>query len=312
MAPGGAQYAPTRRQPRLDIVNKALLLGYGYVARRFASLLIADRWSVRGTIRRPAQADALAADRVEPFLWTKDGLDEGALDGAAALLISTPPSDDGCPAYGAVREAIAERARSIGWIGYLSTNGVYGDYGGAVVTERSVLRATSPRGKNRIAAEGQWAALAHALKIPLAIFRLPGIYGPGRSALDTVREGRAQRIEKTGQVFSRAHVDDIAAALRQSLADPGAGDLFNIADDEPAPPQDVIGYACALLGVAPPPLVAIEDAQLSEMARSFYADNKRVSNALMKARLLPALRYPTYREGLRAILEAERTTGIRG
>jgi len=293
-------------------VNKALLLGYGYVARRFASLLLAAGWSVRGTVRRPAQSDTLAADRVAPCWWTSDGLDGSALDGSAALLISTPPTEDGCPAYGAAREAIAERARSIRWIGYLSTNGVYGDYGGAVVTERSVLRATNPRARNRIAAEAQWAALARTLNIPLAIFRLPGIYGPGRSALDTVREGRAQRIVKKGQVFSRAHVDDIATALAQSLADPSAGDLFNIADDEPAPPQEVIAYACALLGVAPPPLIAIADAQLSEMARSFYADNKRVSNALMKARLLPALCYPTYREGLRAILEEERAIGIRG
>lgn len=292
-------------------MNKALLLGYGYVARRLAPLLRAAGWSIRGTVRRPAQTDALAADRVAPCLWTSDGLDESAFDGAAALLISTPPAEEGCPAYGAAREAIVERAREISWIGYLSTNGVYGDYGGAVVTERSVLRATSPRARNRIAAEAQWAAHARALDIPLVIFRLPGIYGPGRSALDTVREGRAQRIVKKGQVFSRAHVDDIAAAIFRSLADPSTGDLFNIADDEPAPPQDVIEYACDLLGVAPPPLVAIEDAQLSEMARSFYADNKRVSNALMKARLLPTLRYPTYREGLRAILEEERATRIR-
>ena len=169
-----------------------------------------------------------------------------------------------------------------------------------------------PRAKARIAAEEGWRALGAAANIPVVIFRLPGIYGPGRSAFDAIRAGRAQRIYKEGQVFSRAHVDDIAAALQSSLQNPSAGALFNIADDEPAPPQDVIAYACGLLGATPPPLVPIAEAGLSEMAASFYADNKRVSNARMKARLTPRLVYPTYREGLAAILRDEGATGIPG
>jgi nucleoside-diphosphate-sugar epimerase len=161
------------------------------------------------------------------------------------------------------------------------------------------------RAQRRVAAEDEWRALARAAGAPLAIFRLPGIYGPGRSDFDPIREGRAQRIFKKDQVFSRTHVDDIAAAIEASIAAPHAGELFNIADDEPAPPQDVIEFACRLLGVEPPPLIPFEDANMSDMAKSFYADNKRVSNTLMKERLLPALAYPTYREGLKAIFDSE-------
>lgn len=281
-----------------------LVLGYGYVARRLTGRLRACGWTVCGSVRSEAKADALEAEGVAPFLWTQEGLDPAAFESVDALLVSTPPGDDGCPAFAAARAALVERAQKFSWIGYLSSNGAYGDHGGASVDENSALRATSPRAKNRVAAEESWRALAAAARSPLVVFRLPGIYGPGRSALDTVREGRAQRIVKEGQVFNRAHVDDIAAALHASVNNPSAGALFNIADDEPAPPQDVIEYACTLLGVEPPPLVAIEDANLSEMANSFYADNKCVSNARMKARLLSALSYPTYREGLRAIFES--------
>lgn len=287
-------------------MKKALLLGYGYVAQRFAPLLIAQGWSVSGTLRNEAGADQIRKDGVTPVLWRGGALDAKEFDGVTALLVSTPPTADGCPAFAAARDALSARAPAIGWIGYLSTNGVYGDHGGAVVTEASPLLATSTRAQNRRRAEAAWAALARSHDLPLAIFRLPGIYGPGRSALDAVRARRAQRIVKPGQVFSRAHVDDIAAALAASLADPGAGALFNIADDEAASPQDVITYACELLGVEPPPLIAFEDAPLSEMARSFYADNKRVSNRLLKERLLSRLSFPTYREGLAAILAAER------
>ena len=157
----------------------------------------------------------------------------------------------------------------------------------------------------RLAAENAWRAFAEEQGPRLVIFRLPGIYGPGRSAIDQVRSGRAQRIFKAGQVFSRMHVEDIAAAVEASLNRPQAGALFNLADDEPAPPQDVVDYACRLLGVPSPPLIPIEEAALSDMARSFYADNKRVSNALMKRALGVGLLYPTYREGLRAILDSE-------
>ncbi len=291
--------------------KRLFCLGYGYVARALAARLKADGWAIAGTARDEAKAEALDAENVDPVDFRGGVLGPHAFDETTAVMISTPPDEEGCPAFAAAEPGIIETARDISWIGYLSTNGVYGDHGGARVDERSPLLATSPRAKNRIVAENQWRALGASLDIPVVIFRLPGIYGPGRSAFDAVREGRAQRIYKEGQVFSRAHVDDIAAALCASIEDPDAGDLFNIADDEPAPPQDVIEYACSLLGVEPPPLVPIEKANLSAMAKSFYADNKRVSNALMKEQLLPALAYPTYREGLQAILAAERATDSR-
>jgi len=278
-----------------------LFMGYGYVAQRLAARLGPIGWRLAATARDGAKARALEAAGIAAHAWN-GGLDPGAFD-ADAILVSTPPDEEGCVAYAAAREKLDPgRPR---WIGYLSSNGVYGDHAGALVDETSPLKAASPRALARVRAEHQWADVRDA-GAPVVIFRLPGIYGPGRSAFDALREGRAQRIVKPGQVFSRAHVDDIVAALEASIGEPSAGALFNIADDEPAPPQDVILHAARLLGVPPPPEIAFEDAQLSDMARSFYADNKRVSNARMKAQLLPRLAYPTYREGLAAILAEER------
>jgi len=284
---------------------RLLCLGYGYTAHALAMLKRKEGWRVAGTVRSDEKARALDAIAVEPVDWRRDALGSHAFDETAAILVSTPPDEDGCPALAAAAPTLRDTAKDIAWIGYLSTNGVYGDYGGAWVTEESELRATAPRARRRIAAEDAWRAFADKHGLPLTIFRLPGIYGPGRSAIDTVREGRAKRIVKEGQVFSRMHVDDIANALDASMKVETPYDLFNLADDEPAPPQDVITYACDLLGVEPPPLTPLADADLSEMAKSFYADNKRVSNQRMKRALAVKLKYPTYREGLRAILDAE-------
>lgn len=285
---------------------RLVCLGYGFTARALASKLSAGGWRVAATARTSEQAATLAAEGVEAVRWFDGALDGAGFDGADAVLISTPPAEGGCPAFAAASEALAARAGNISWIGYLSSNGVYGDHGGDWVDENSALRATSPRARARIAAEAQWAAHAVEWALPLVIFRLPGLYGPGRSAIDMARAGRAQRIYKAGQVFNRMHVDDIASALAASMARPAAGDLFNLADDEPAPPQDVVAFACSLLGIEPPPLVAIENAGLSEMAASFYADSKRVRNARMKELLGIELQYPTYREGLAATLAAMR------
>ncbi len=283
--------------------QRILFLGYGFVARALARRLAARGRALAATFRRAEQRAEIAADGAEPAAWTGGDLSAGAFEGVDAILVSTPPGEGGCPALAATRAAMTKASPL--WIGYLSTNGVYGDHRGAEVDETSPLLATSPRGRARIAAENAWRAFAEEKGHRLVIFRLPGIYGPGRSAIDQVRSGRAQRIYKAGQVFSRMHVEDIAAAVAASLDRPEAGALFNLADDEPAPPQDVIEYACRLLDVPSPPLIPIEDAQLSEMARSFYADNKRVSNALMKRALGVSLLYPTYREGLSAILDGE-------
>lgn len=276
-------------------------LGLGYTARFFAGRLAAKGWRISGTTRSPEKAEALQRSAMTARLWGDQGFDAKWLDGVDAVLISTPPGEEGCPAYIAAADAIAERAGKFRWIGYLSTNGVYGDHDGGWVSEESELRATSSRALRRIKAEADWLGLARTHDLPLTVFRLPGIYGPGRSALATVRAGKARRIYKEGQVFSRMHVVDIATALEASMDRPRLHDVYNLADDEPAPPQDVIEYACKLLGIAPPPLTPIEEAGLSDMAKSFYADNKRISNQRMKDALGVTLTFPTYREGLDSI-----------
>ena len=288
------------------MTRNILFLGYGYTAKALAALLRTQGWTVAGTTRAADKAAAMYANGVEPVLWTESGLDTAPIAKADAILVSVPPNANGCPAFAAARDAIASKAQTIEWLGYLSTNGVYGDHDGAWVDEESDLRLSSPRARARVAAEADWAMLGVEYSLPFAIFRLPGIYGPGRSALDAVREGRARRVFKEGQVFSRMHVDDIAAALAASLLNPRAGELFNLADDEPSPPQDVVEFACRLLSVEPPPLTPLEEADLSEMARSFYTDNKRVSNRRAKSVLGLNLAYPTYREGLKAIYESEK------
>lgn len=285
--------------------QKLFCLGYGYTAAALARRLRNKGWRIAGTTTREEKAQAMQAEGVEAHLWDGGALPVGAVDDVCAILVSTPPGEDGCPAFAAANQAIAERASEIQWVGYLSTNGVYGDHDGAWVDEESALKATSPRSRRRILAEAQWLEFAETADLPFAVFRLPGIYGPGRSALDTVRGGSAKRIYKQGQVFSRMHVEDIAAALEAGITHPRLHNVYNLADDEPTPPQDVIEYACDLLSVPPPPLTPIDEAVMSPMARSFYADNKRVSNKRMKEALGVTLLYPTYRDGLKAILKGE-------
>jgi len=284
--------------------GRLFCFGFGYVAKALAARLADKGWNIAGTTRSEEKADEMRKAGVAPVIWDGETLGGGSLDGATAILISTPPGDQGCPALLSAGQAIAAQKGAIGWVGYLSTNGVYGDYGGAWVYEASALKGTSARARRRIEAEEAWRRFCAGCDLPLTIFRLPGIYGPGRSALDTVRAGKAKRIYKKDQVFSRMHVDDIAAALEASMTPRRAHELYNLCDDEPAAPQDIVACACGLLGVEPPPLIPIEDAALSEMAQSFYADNKRVSNQRMKSALGVALTYPTYREGLTAILKA--------
>lgn len=287
------------------MANRLFCFGCGYTARALARLLMTQGWSIDATARNAEQAVSLEAQSVHPVLLATSGLADDALENANAILISTPPGEQGCPAYEALTGSLAKHRETLSWIGYLSTNGVYGDHQGAWIDETASLRPTSERGRERIAAEAVWASFAVEHSLPLVIFRLPGIYGPGRSALDAVRENRARRIDKKEQVFNRMHVDDIAQVLAASIASPQAGDLFNLADDEPAPQHEVVDYACKLLGVEPPPLVTFEEAALSEMAKSFYAENKRIRNDRIKEKLGVTLLYPTYREGLDAIFVAD-------
>ena len=276
--------------------RRFFLFGMGFSGRVIARALLAAGWQVAGTTRSGEAAD-LPGVRVFPF--DRDHpLPDDALGGVTAVLSSVPPDEHGDP----VLDLCAQRLRALApaWAGYLSTTGVYGDCGGAWVTEDSPLSPTLDRSRRRAAAEAAWQASG----LPVHIFRLAGIYGPGRSAIDTVRDRRARRIVKPGQVFSRIHVDDIAATVLASLARPNPGAAYNVCDDDAAPPQDVIAYACQLLGMAPPPEIPWDQAKagLSPMALSFYADNKRVSNDRIKRELGVVLRHPTYREGLAAIL----------
>ncbi|ARE40812.1 Nucleoside-diphosphate-sugar epimerase [Rhodovulum sp. P5] len=276
-----------------------LSIGHGYSAQALARCLTPD-WHVIGTTRGAARADVLRAQGVEPLIWP--GAEIGpALARATHVLSSVPPTPDGDPVVAALGGALGA-ARHLQWVGYLSTTGVYGDHGGGWVDEDTPLTPATDRGQARVKAEADWAALG----LPLHIFRLAGIYGPDRSPLDRVRSGVAQRIVKDGQVFSRIHVDDIAQVLAASMAAPCPGAVYNVADDEPAPPQDVIAFAARLLGLPLPPEVAFEEAGLGPMARSFYAESKRVHNDRIKADLGVILRHPDYRAGLAALLELER------
>lgn len=288
--------------------KKLFCLGFGYCANALARRLAPQGWTILGTTRSAEKASAMRAAGHDAVPVSNGKLPRETFKDVSAVLVSAPPGPEGCPALITAETSIRASARDIRWIGYLSTNGVYGDYAGAWVDETSALKATRPRGLKRIEAERRWREFGASINVPTIIFRLPGIYGPGRSAIETVRSGVAKRIYKEGQVFSRMHVDDIAAALAASIAINNPHDVYNLADDEPAPPQDVIEYACNLLGVEPLPLTPIEEAAMSEMALSFYADNKRVSNKRMKESLNFTLRYPTYREGLRAILQAVEQT----
>ena len=290
--------------------NRLFCFGLGYSALALAKVLRGEGWAIAGTCRAPEQAAAFRRDGIAAQVF--DGskpMAEGraALAGTTHLLLSVPPDGEGDPVLRYHAEDIAALMQGdppLAWVGYLSTTGVYGDRGGGWVDESSPRTPSGERGRRRAAAEDAWLALLRDRGVPVHLFRLAGIYGPGRSALDTVRAGKAQRIDKPGQVFSRIHRADIAAVLRASIAKPNPGAAYNLCDDNPAAPEEVIRYACELLGVAPPPLVPFEQAELSPMARSFYDDNKRVSNARIKTELGVCLRYPDYRAGLAALLGA--------
>lgn len=265
---------------------RLLIFGQGFTGSRLAEACRADGWRVTGT-GREARPNVLPFERGRPIPLP-------ALAGVTHVVASIPPYEQGDPVLDVHGEALG-RLPSLEWVGYLSTTGVYGDHSGAWVDEASETKPTAARSKRRLAAEQAWLAWGQRHGKPVQIFRLAGIYGPGRSPLDRVRSGSAQRIIKPGHLFGRIHVDDIVTVVRAGMAKPDAGPVFNVADDEPAAPADVLAYAAELLGVAPPPEVLFDDAALSPMARSFYADNRLVANGLMKRELGVALRYPTSR-----------------
>ncbi len=282
-----------------------LSFGHGYSAQALGQLLTPDRWRIIGTTRTADKASRLKAQGVEPVVWPGSDL-SGALDAATHILVSAAPTETGDPFLAALGDRIAARAPNLTWVGYLSTTGVYGDHRGGWVDETTPLTPSTRRGRLRVAAETAWRQLADRAGLPLHIFRLAGIYGPGRGPFAKVRDGTARRIIKPGQVFSRIHVDDIAQVLAASIARPDPGAIYNVCDDDPAPPQDVIAYAAELLGLPLPPDIAFDEADLSPMARSFYAESKRVRNDRIKEDLGVRLLNPDYRTGLAALLRAEK------
>ncbi len=276
-------------------MNTLLTLGHGYSAAALAALLIPQGWQVIGTARSPEKAQELQASGVSPILYPADLQD--VLSKASHILITAAPDANG-DIFLQNHGAQIAKSNAV-WVGYLSTTAVYGDHKGAWVTEDTPTAPQSPRASARVLAENQWLSTA----LPVQIFRLAGIYGPGRGPFAKVRDGTARRIIKENQIFSRIHVADIAATLAASIARPRAGAIYNVCDNNPAPPQDVLTFAANLLGLPPPPEVDFATAELPEMTRSFYSESKRVDNRRIKEELGVELNYPTYQAGLGAMLK---------
>lgn len=283
-----------------------LILGLGYSAGFFARAALARAWEVTGTVRSAEKAAELSREGIRTLVFGGFAVSSAlakAVAEADAVLVSVQPAEDGDPALGPLRAALMA-APNLRWIGYLSTIGVYGDQGGAWIDEAAPPAPTNARTRQRVEIEEAWLQLGRDSGKSVQVFRLSGIYGPGRNAITKLRNGTANRLIKPGQVFNRIHVDDIAGVLMASLAQPRNGAIYNVTDDEPGPPQDVISFAAELTNLEPPPEIPFEQARLSPMAASFYGESKRVSNALVKRELGYAFRYPTYREALRAMAEA--------
>lgn len=280
-------------------MNTLLCLGFGYCAEALARRLPANgNWRITGTARTPGGAKAIAAKSFEGLVFdgaTIDASLEKAILQATHILVSAPPDADGDPVLHACQAHILA-SKSLTWLGYLSTIGVYGDSGGAWVDEDTPPRPTHERAARRLAAESSWIGQG------AQIFRIAGIYGPGRNALADLREGTARRIVKPGQVFNRIHVADIAQCLDLATRNGRAGRVYNLTDDEPASPEAVFIEAARLLGLPPPAAIPFERAELSPMAASFYTDNRRVRNDRIKTELKVSLRYPSYHEGLAGLL----------
>jgi len=276
-------------------MNRVFIFGLGYTGAAIARRLKLAGWHVGGTEREAGARAKLTAEGIEVRNFPDAA---AALAGATHILSTAQTGDAGDPVLARYRDAIlAAKPR---WIGYLSTTGVYGDSGGAWVDEDTPVNPMQDRTRRRVEAEYAWRALSPAAHV----FRLAGIYGPGRSQFEALREGSARRYDKPGQVFSRIHVEDIASVVAASMTRPNPGRIYNVCDDEPAPPAEVVAYAAELIGLAPPPLLPFEPSKLTPMAASFYAENRRVRNDRIKRELGVSLRYPTYREGLTALARA--------
>ena len=279
--------------------------GLGYTARALAASLPFEDWVISGTSRGDGSRDRPKSDGTRTYVFDRDRplpWPTRTLAGVTHVLVSVPPDSEGDPVLDCHGTDIGSM-QSLSWIGYLSTVGVYGDRRGGWVDETSECRPRTERSIRRAAAERAWLDLSRRKNVPVHVFRLAGIYGPGRNPVESVRRGTARRILKPGQVFSRIHVSDIVQVLRASMERPDPGAIYNVCDDEPAPPQDVVAFACDLAGCEVPPLVPFDEVELTEIGRSFYAECRRVRNDRIKKDLGVTLRYPNYRSGLSALAE---------
>lgn len=294
----------TRRDGR-----KLFCFGLGFSAQALIRHLHVADWHSGGTVRDPAKAAALRTQGVDALEWPGGALSpkvEAALKQATHVLVSVPPGEGGDPVFAAAADIIRQSG-NLQWLGYLSTTGVYGDTGGKMVDETTPVNPSSPRSERRVAAENDWLGLHRKNDVPVHVFRLAGIYGPGRSPFNAIRQKTAKRINRPGHAFSRIHVDDIGRILAASIQRPNPGAIYNVCDNEPAPPAEVTEYACHLLDVAPPPLEDFETVKdrMSPMALSFWNDNRRVDNSRIRHELGVKLAYPDYRSGLHAVLAEE-------
>lgn len=296
-------------------MNALFCFGLSYTATAYIEHHGAQFDRIAGTVRTPEKADHLTKSgigdhAVEAFTFADTRITDALLH-AALLLISIPPDADGDLALRHYSDGLLQ-AKALRSTIYLSTIGVYGDHAGAWVDETTPANPKSPRSQERLQAEQQWQDFGRTNGAPVAVFRLPGIYGPGRNALINLARGEAKRIVKPGQVFNRIHVHDIAQAIDAAYTRRADG-VFNICDDEPAPAQDPVSYAADLLGVTPPPETQFDDIKdsMSPMALSFYAESKRAWNTRMKDELGVTLAYPSYREGLRALYDAGEAAAVR-
>ena len=276
-----------------------LIFGHGYTASALVDHLGTEDWEIFGTTRNVDTADLLKENNITPLMWSDDTSIKSIIKRSNCILHSIAPTEVEDPVYEKFAEDIIARSINLSWVGYLSTTSVYGNHDGQWVDEKTPVNPSGNRGLLRVNAENTWARINN---LPLHIFRLAGIYGEGRSPLDKIRSGKAQLISKPGQFFSRIHVEDIAQVLKASIELPNRGSIYNVCDDMPAAPDEVLAYAAKLLNYPEPPRINFEEAELSPMAKSFYSDNKRVNNDLIKNEFRLTLKFPNFKAGLDALV----------
>jgi nucleoside-diphosphate-sugar epimerase len=304
---GNKMTEPHSSADSVPSAKKLFCFGYGYTANFLAEKLRACGWKIAGTTTDLEKRKFMLKSGIDAMLFdaNHDIIDpHRAFEGVTHILLSIPPGADGDMVFKLHAQDIAS-IPTLEWVGYLSTTAVYGNQDGNWVDETAVPAPTSRRGSLRLMAEQQWQTLYANEGIPLHIFRLSGIYGPGRSAIDAVRAGTARRIEKSGHVFNRVHVDDIVQILMASINSPNPGAIYNLADDVPSSSHEVINFTCNLLGIDPPPLLPFNEVEMAPIVRSFYKDNKRIRNERIKQELGVELLYPDYRAGLQACYALE-------